>query len=198
MSMRQPPPDPKSRRNHTASAKVADTNNTEAPTAAHQHVLATKPILDLIKRMGKLSSQLPETVPEASAADKVHRVITTVHGIDDTVARTFNRRFDVLFGEDCRDSDGRLENIRRGDDGMKCVVTYLQSIHWESAGVPVDLAQQKLTRVIDELQYLCASEVTAKRPAVPNAGASKENQQLAASKTKKKGSSAFERAMDRE
>jgi hypothetical protein len=35
--------------------------------------------------MKKLSSLLPDTIPEASDTDDVHRVITTVHGIENTV-----------------------------------------------------------------------------------------------------------------
>lgn len=85
--------------------------------------------------------------------DDIHRIITIVHGIEGTVAGTFNRRFDLLFAEDCRNAEGRL-NVRGGEEGMECVVAYLQSIHLESAGVPLDLAELKLTRVADELEHL--------------------------------------------
>ncbi|KAF7343933.1 hypothetical protein MVEN_01682000 [Mycena venus] len=43
---------------------------------------------------------------------------------------------------------------------MECVVAYLQSIHWESAGGPLDLAELKLTRVADELEHLCRKQPT--------------------------------------
>ncbi|KAJ7312535.1 hypothetical protein DFH08DRAFT_896633 [Mycena albidolilacea] len=150
-------------RNRQASSRVADGANGEAPSAVHQSVLAAKPILDLIKKIGKLSALLPETVPEAPADDDIHRVITRVEHPDGTVAATFNRRLDILFGEDTRSSDGRLKNIRRGDYGMGCVVEYLESIHWESAVIPFDLTEPKLTRVADELEYLCAND-SDKRP----------------------------------
>jgi hypothetical protein len=76
--------------------------------------MAAKPILDLIK-IGKLSVLLPETVPEAPADDDIRRIITRVEHPDGTVAATFNRRFDILFGGDIHSSDDRLKNIRRGD-----------------------------------------------------------------------------------
>ncbi|KAF7363114.1 Dimer-Tnp-hAT domain-containing protein [Mycena venus] len=100
-------------RNRQASSRVADGANGEAPSAVHQSILAAKPILDLIKKIGKLSALLPETVPEAPADDDIHRIITCVEHPDGTVAATFNRRFDILFGGDTRSSDGRLKNIRR-------------------------------------------------------------------------------------
>jgi hypothetical protein len=101
----------KSRGNRLPSAKNSDNHNGEAPSSIHQHVLAgecrldtrptrrtnvsfslsrfsAKPILDLIKKMKKLSAQLPDTIPEASDADVIHRVITTVHGIDNSVSGT--------------------------------------------------------------------------------------------------------------
>ncbi|KAJ6521878.1 hypothetical protein B0H19DRAFT_1277571 [Mycena capillaripes] len=109
-------------RNRQASSRVTDGANGEAPSAIHQSVLAAKPILDLIKKIGKLSALLPETVPEAPADDDIHRIISRVEHPDGTVAATFNRRFDILVGVDTRSSDGRLKNIRRGDYGMGCVV----------------------------------------------------------------------------
>ncbi|KAJ7918849.1 hypothetical protein B0H13DRAFT_2320945 [Mycena leptocephala] len=97
--------------------------------------LAAKPILDSIKKIGNLSSLLPETVSEAPADDDIHRIITRIEHPDGTVAATFNRRFDILFSEDTRVSDGRLKNIRRGNFGVGCVVEYLESIHWELAKI---------------------------------------------------------------
>jgi hypothetical protein len=43
-----------------------------------------KPILDL-KKMKKLAAQLPETIPLASDAEDIVRVITTIHGVDNSV-----------------------------------------------------------------------------------------------------------------
>ncbi|KAJ6534090.1 hypothetical protein B0H19DRAFT_1383378 [Mycena capillaripes] len=164
---RQAPHLPKRKHNCVPSARIADANNNEALSADQQHALATKPILDLIKKIGRLSSQLPDSVPEPSDDDKVFRVITTLSSPDGTRGGEFNRRFDALFAEDCRDDDGRLENIRRGEEGMDCVVTYLESIHWGSANIPLDLAEIKLRRLAEALELLCVSEGAAQRPAVP-------------------------------
>ncbi|KAF8181004.1 hypothetical protein K438DRAFT_1768179 [Mycena galopus ATCC 62051] len=123
-------------RNRNPSRKVADDANSEAPSAAHQEVLATKPVLDLIKSITKLSAQLPET---------------------DTVAAAFTRRFDVLFGNDCRGADGLFTNIRRGDRGTTAVVVYLQSIYWASAQIPLDLAVKRLTALDTNLHIICAA-----------------------------------------
>ncbi|KAF7328269.1 Dimer-Tnp-hAT domain-containing protein [Mycena venus] len=111
-----PPPEtkPKVRRNRNPSSKLVDDNNGEALSAVHQQVLVAKPVLDMIKKIARLSTLLPETVPEAADTDDIHRIITTVHGIEETVAGTLNRCFDLLFAEDCRDVEGCLKNIRRG------------------------------------------------------------------------------------
>lgn len=110
--------------------------------------------------MAKLSERLPETVPEASDADDIHRIITSVHGIDDTILGTFTRRFDILFGRDCRGANGLFKNIRRGDRGMKCVVGYLNSIHWATAGIPFDVATARLTDVVKVLETLwCGTQL---------------------------------------
>ena len=65
---------------------------------------------------------------------------------------TFNRRFDVLFGEDCRDLHGRLHYVRQGKHGMGLVVSYLSKIDWTD--FPLDLVELKLQRLIAELQHL--------------------------------------------
>ncbi|KAK6997236.1 hypothetical protein R3P38DRAFT_2382584, partial [Favolaschia claudopus] len=108
----------KPRRNHIPSARVTDKNNTEGLSHDQQKVLATKPVLDLIKQMRRLAGLLPDSVPEGSLETeddkKIFHVTSQVHGIDDTVSGTFNRRFDILFGEDTRDNNGRLKYMRRG------------------------------------------------------------------------------------
>ncbi|KAJ7318577.1 hypothetical protein DFH08DRAFT_819852 [Mycena albidolilacea] len=52
----------------------------EAPSAAHQKILATKPTLGHTAKLRKLSDQLPDMVPEATDTDnEIHRVITQDH-----------------------------------------------------------------------------------------------------------------------
>ena len=70
----------------------------------------------------------------------------------DTPHETFNRRFDAMFAEDCRDSDGRLHYVRQGKMGMGLVVSYLAKINW--AGFPLDLVELKLQRLVTELKIL--------------------------------------------
>ncbi|KAF8182136.1 hypothetical protein K438DRAFT_1724989 [Mycena galopus ATCC 62051] len=49
---------------------------------------------------------------------------------------------------------------------MDCVVAYLESIHWESAEIPFDLAEIKLVRIVEALELLCSSAKPAKQPVV--------------------------------
>lgn len=71
----------------------------------------------------------------------------------DTPFETFNKRFDALFGQDCRDSDGRLHHIRQGKNGMGLICAYLNSIKWTS-DIPLDLVEIKLLRLSTELRHL--------------------------------------------
>ncbi|KAJ7328061.1 hypothetical protein DFH08DRAFT_816221 [Mycena albidolilacea] len=120
----------KSRRNALSSARVSDQKNTEGLSNGHQQALATKPVLDLIKRMRRLSGLLPDSVPEASEDDnEIHRVMTEVHGLTRYSEKTA----------------AKMDGSRRGELGM-VVVKYLEGIHWTSAGIPHDLSQLKLER----------------------------------------------------
>ncbi|KAK7007345.1 hypothetical protein R3P38DRAFT_3597666 [Favolaschia claudopus] len=136
-----------------------------------QKALATKPVLDLIKQMRRLAGLLPDSVPEGSLETeddkKIFHVTSQVHGIDNTVLGTFNRRFNILFGEDTRDNDGRLKYMRRGPMGMDLVLKYLDSIHWQTAQIPLDLAKLKLGRVVAELTYRCGNTAVASQTQGP-------------------------------
>ena len=63
---------------------------------------------------------------------------------------TFNKRFDALFAEDCRDAEGHLPHIRQGKSGMGLVGAYLKKVDW-SQGFPLDLVAIKLRRLVAEL-----------------------------------------------
>jgi hypothetical protein len=71
----------------------------------------------------------------------------------DTPHETFNRRFDAMFAEDCRNSDGHLHYVRQGKLGMGLVVSYLSKINW-TTGFPLDLVELKLQRLVTELKSL--------------------------------------------
>ena len=90
-------------------------------------------------------------MPQGSTDDKIYRIMNTEK--HDTPHETFNRRFDALFAEDCRDSNGRLHLVRQGKFGMGLVVSYLSKINW-STGFPLDLVELKLQRLITELKGL--------------------------------------------
>ena len=108
-------------------------------------------IKQLVKEISSLSSSLSDAVPKGSKDDKIWSVMNGKEG--DSPHETFNRRFDALFGEDCRDSGGRLHYVYQGKLGMGLVVSYLSKINWTN-GFPLDLVEIKLLRLKDELKYL--------------------------------------------
>jgi hypothetical protein len=103
-----------------------------------------------VKEIGALSTSLADSVPKGSKDDKLWLVMNSAEG--ETPHETFNRRFDALFAEDCRDSSGRLHHVRQGKLGMGLVVTYLSKLNW--ANFPLDLVDLKLQRLITELKLL--------------------------------------------
>ena len=105
----------------------------------------------LVKEIGTLSNSLLDSVPKGSKDDKIWSVMNTDEL--ETPHETFNRRFDAIFAEDCRDSDGRLHYVRRGKLGMGLVVLYLSKINW-TTGFPLDIVELKLQRLITELKGL--------------------------------------------
>lgn len=103
-----------------------------------------------VKEIGTLSASLADSVPKGSKDDKLWLVMNSAEG--ESPHETFNRRFDALFAEDCRDSSGRLHHVRQGKLGMGLVVTYLSKLNW--ANFPLDLVDLKLQRLITELKHL--------------------------------------------
>jgi hypothetical protein len=115
--------------------------------------MATIPrIKTLVKSIRALSDSLPSSVPNATKNDKIYIVISTQEGR--TPFETFNKRFDALFAEDCRNSDGRLHYIRQGINGMGLVCAYLNKINWSDEAIPLDLVEIKLLRLTTELTYI--------------------------------------------
>ena len=105
----------------------------------------------LVKEISTLSTSLQDSVPKGSKDDKIWSVMNSDEL--DTPHETFNRRFDAMFAEDCRDSDGHLHYVRQGKFGMGLVVSYLSKINW-TTGFPLDLVELKLQRLITELKTL--------------------------------------------
>ena len=104
----------------------------------------------LVKVIATLSNFLPQSIPLATKEDKTWTVLRTEEC--ETAHETFNRRFDAMFGEDCRDTAGRLQHICRGKLGLGSVCAYLLKIDWED-NFPLDIVEIKLQRLIAELQH---------------------------------------------
>jgi hypothetical protein len=103
-----------------------------------------------------LPTYLPTSIAEGTETDKIYHVITNIQGPNGDAWSTFNRRFDILFKEDaqCRDADGRLHLIRRGELGMTMVARYLRDIKWNAVEMNLDGAVGKLERLVKEMEYL--------------------------------------------
>lgn len=105
-----------------------------------------------VNQLIKLIPRLPKSVPLATYSDRIQVVFKNIPLVSDDAWPVFNRRFDALFGEDTRDKDGRLLNIRSGPLGMDAVVIYLQAVIclpllWEAA-------RPKIERLVTEITYL--------------------------------------------
>jgi hypothetical protein len=110
-----------------------------------------KTIKQLVKEITALSSSLSDAVLKGSKDDKIWSIMNIKEG--DIPHETFNRRFDALFGEDCRDSGGCLHYVCQGKLGMGLVMSYLSKINWIK-DFPLDLVELKLQRLIDELKHI--------------------------------------------
>ena len=96
-------------------------------SSAHK-MTAPKTIKQLVKEISALSGSLSDAVPKGSKDDKIWSIMNTEEG--NNPHETFNRRFDALFGEDCRDSGGHLHHIHQGKLGMGLITSYLSKINW--------------------------------------------------------------------
>ena len=104
----------------------------------------------LVKEIATLSHSLSDSVPKGSKDGKIWSVMNTEEA--DSPHETFNRRFDALFGEDCRDEDGHLRHVHQGKLGMGLINSYLSKINW-TKGFPFDLVEIKLQCLVTELKH---------------------------------------------
>jgi hypothetical protein len=97
---------------------------------------------------------LPATVPRATEDDDIYRVFTTIE--EETQWETFNRRFDIIFGNHLRNESGDLKNVKRGPFGMGLVSRYLKDFKFAELEPPelAEAALVKLGRLNDELVKL--------------------------------------------
>jgi hypothetical protein len=102
-----------------------------------------------------LLPSLPMSVQLATKDDNISRIFASIPVPSDPefLWPVFNRRMDILFGEDVHDDKGCLHNVMRGPFGMGMVVDYIQQavkaghLLWE----PVS---PKLDRLIKEIRVL--------------------------------------------
>lgn len=115
---------------------------------------ARKIVEDQVTQLKSLTLKLPQSVKQAPKDGCIVTAFTSISGPkeDDEHWPVFNRRMDVLFGEDQRDKDGRLLHFERGPHGMDMVVSYIEEavkaghLLWEAA-------TPKLERLITESEY---------------------------------------------
>jgi hypothetical protein len=112
----------------------------------------------LIANIISLTKGLSTSIPPATKDDKISEVMSGSEG--ESAWQTFNKRFDALFAEDCRDQHGRLHHIRRGKLGMDKVCQYLAQL--DLMAMPQDLVSLKLNRLNNEIVYLMYVSVTYK------------------------------------
>ncbi|KAH9912013.1 uncharacterized protein B0H18DRAFT_1127717 [Fomitopsis serialis] len=113
----------------------------------------------IVQEIVELSKKIPNSVAEATKDDRIYDVMTNIDG--ESAWATFNRRFDILFGEDCRDENGRLHHVRRGRHGMNKVTSYLTRIIVNENSLKGFYAPAavKLNRLKAELEILCSNSL---------------------------------------
>ncbi|KAI1782567.1 hypothetical protein LXA43DRAFT_1142421 [Ganoderma leucocontextum] len=112
-------------------------------------------VVKIVGEIERLSNVLPKTVPIGKKTDKLYQTLTGTISGESTWA-TFNRRMDILYGEDCRDGEGRLQNVRRGAYRIGVLCTFLTEfvVLSEDGALPYDLVKIKLDRLLKELVHL--------------------------------------------
>ncbi|KAJ3832704.1 hypothetical protein F5878DRAFT_646546, partial [Lentinula raphanica] len=118
-------------------------------------------IPSLVQQIARLTRSLPDSLPTGLSDGKIAVSLDTDA---ESAWATFNKFFDRAFGEDTRDSSGRLRYLTRGTYGMDFVNRYLSSVvddHLSDADFPHDLAIGKLIRLRNELRYLAGNNTTS-------------------------------------
>ncbi|KAM5534206.1 hypothetical protein V8D89_012113 [Ganoderma adspersum] len=135
-------------------------------------IITKDDIVLLVKDITTLSMKLPKAVPKSKKSDRIYEMMTKIIG--EGAWQTFNRRFDILFGEDCWDGSGRLIHVQRGTFGMDAVCKYLSKFIAlsDDGALLYDLVKMKLDRILRELQKLVGKEKET------DAGAAKDSDKL--------------------
>ncbi|KAI4293674.1 hypothetical protein K525DRAFT_214351 [Schizophyllum commune Loenen D] len=124
--------------------------------------ISQEDVVQLSTDIKALAKQLPSSVPIASKDGMIYRILRDSHG--ESAWATFNKRFDALYGEECRDADGKLKNIERGKYGLDGVCKYLD-IAVQQGSMPYDLMSIKLERLKLAMQVIWC--VAAIAPSLP-------------------------------
>ncbi|KAF7965429.1 hypothetical protein HWV62_43656 [Athelia sp. TMB] len=155
------------------------------------NTIQTKTIHSLVKKIINLSNALPaQAVRLAIQRDKICMVMHGPEG--ETPWQTLNKRFDALFAEDCRDDQGRLPEIRRGQYGMDLVAKYLEELGPALDEMPREPLAIKLERLTTELEFLApkaAKSLGARFPIISTTS----NPKAAQPETTKEGEKAIEK-----
>jgi len=106
-----------------------------------------------VSKLAKLLHILPRSVPLATANDHINTVFKNIPSEASEAWEVFNHRFDALFGQDTRDAEGRLKNVRCGPLGMDQVLGYLQFVTNQD-GILWTPAKPKIKRLVSEVEYL--------------------------------------------
>jgi len=83
-----------------------------------------------VTNLTALIKDIPETVPLATKDDEIYRIFEKFP-LPEQMSEdweVFNRRMDILFGENVRDRNGHLSNLRHGPYGMDLVTEYLLGV----------------------------------------------------------------------
>ena len=115
-------------------------------------------ILSSISSITTLCKELPMTISHGSKRCKIYEVLSGPEG--ENAWHTFNQRFDALFGEDCRDEEGRLHHICHGEYGMDKVIKYLSTM--DLGSLLLDLVDIKLNWLKEELEFLSCVSLSLK------------------------------------
>ncbi|RXW12861.1 hypothetical protein EST38_g12992, partial [Candolleomyces aberdarensis] len=111
-----------------------------------------------VKSLAELQSLLPNNIPEGTEDGHIASIFSRVPVPDgaEELWEVFNRRMDLLFGEEMRnEATGRLLHVTRGPFGMGLVIGYLEdTVKANPLGFQWTAAMPKVLRLVNELKVL--------------------------------------------
>ncbi|EKM53511.1 uncharacterized protein PHACADRAFT_197940 [Phanerochaete carnosa HHB-10118-sp] len=108
-------------------------------------------IRKLVQELTDLAPALPESVPLAKKTDRISKILASTQGEDEF--HTFNRRYNALFGVDCRIGP-RMRYVTRGKYGMLAWCEYIRSIKLDDPSMQSAVVELRLKSLIKELEFL--------------------------------------------